>query len=375
MRIVRRKSADSTSAVTIALHGPGVFSSTKSKSNRKSYLVMKPIIPFALLGALLAVGAADAAATDPVGYITHTVAGTGGSGTALTVLAPTLIQPTVYAGVSSASPSTLTVVTLPTGVPATLDSTYVLEITSGPSEGWWSTVMSSTATSITVNDAFPAGLPADTEISVRKHNTLQTFLGENTPGIAPFNGTTGDEVQILTPAQSIISIVYVPAAVSGAPEDDWFNLVTLAPENDRVIEPGSAILVKTSSATDLTFTSSGDVKITKTQVDVFPNLTLIGQVDAVGATLGEMNLATQLIQLTGSNTDFDEFQFLSAGQAITSNVALAPGVAGPNASMADLVSTGPSDNLLFPEGTGAILKRNPGNAASVITIPGSTVTP
>jgi hypothetical protein len=336
---------------------------------------MKPIIPFALLGALLAVGAADAAATDPVGYITHTIAGTGGSGTALTVISPTLIQPTTYAGVSSASPSGLSEVTLPSGVPTDLDSSYVLEIVSGASEGWWSTVISSTATTITVNDAFPAGLPADTQVSVRKHNTIQSFLGENEPGIAAFDGSSGDEVQILTPAQSIIPIVYVPAAVSGAPEDDWFNLVSLAPENDRIIEPGSAIIIKTSSSTNLTFTSSGEVKTTKTQVDVFPNLTLIGQVDAVGATLGEMDLATQLVQLTGSNEDFDEFQFLSIGQSLTSNVALAPGVAGPNASMADLVSTDSTDNLLFPEGSGAILKRNPANAASVITIPGSTVAP
>ena len=34
---------------------------------------MKPITSFALLAAIASIGAASAAATDPVGYITHTV--------------------------------------------------------------------------------------------------------------------------------------------------------------------------------------------------------------------------------------------------------------------------------------------------------------
>ena len=119
---------------------------------------MKPIIPFALLGALLAVGAADAAATDPVGYITHDIAGnvaalpTGAD----TYLGPVLTNPVDYAGITTVDPSGLTTLTFASGVPATFDGTCYLEITSGTQEGWWSQIVSSTATTIVIADAVPA---------------------------------------------------------------------------------------------------------------------------------------------------------------------------------------------------------------------------
>lgn len=331
---------------------------------------MKPIIPFALLGALLAVGAADAAATDPVGYISHTIAGTGGSGSALTLLSPSLVQPTEFAGQTSVNPSGLSTITFTGGVPATLNSSYVLEI---PSSGWWSTVVSSTATSITLNDALPAGLPANTAVTVRKHNTVQSLFGENAPGLAAFNGESGDEVQFLTPAGVIISVSYVPGAVTETATDDWYELATSSLANDMVIEPGSAVIVKTSSSVNLTFTSSGSVKTTPTQVDVFPGLTLIGQPDAVGATLGDMNLATQMVQFDGENSNFDEFQFLTAAQVVDGNVSLAPSLGGP--TMGNLGTSESSNATLFGEGKGAIFKRDAGGTASVLTFPGSTVQP
>ncbi|MFC7339103.1 hypothetical protein ACFQY0_18060 [Haloferula chungangensis] len=332
---------------------------------------MKPLIPFALLGAILAVGA-NAATTDPVGYISHTIS-TGSP--SLTVLSPTLVQPVEYSSVSTVSPSGGSTITLPAGVPSDFNTGDVLEITDGESEGWWSTVVSSTDTTIVIFDEFPAGLDAATPISVRAHNTIQSFLGDNNPGLAPFDGATGDEVQILNPDQSLVQIAFVPAAVSGAAEDGWYNLVTLAPEGDRVIEPGSAVIIKSSTSAELTFQSTGAVKLTDTQVDLFPGLTLVGQVDAVGATLGEMNLATQLNQFDGSNSDFDEFQILNSDQSLTQYAALAPGVAGPEAVMANLVTTADATNIIIEGGTGAILKRDASQAASSITVPGSSVAP
>ena len=329
---------------------------------------MKPITSFALLCAFAAV--AQGAVSDPVGYITHTIYGTESSGASstLTVISPTLVQPTAFAAQTSANPSGLSTIAFSGGVPA-LDSSYVLEI---PATGWWSTVISSTSTSITLNDALPTGLANNTPITVRKHNTIKSLFGANAPGLAPFDGTSGDEIQILTPAQAIIAIVYVPAAL-GVPADGWYNLVTTVNEDNTIIEPGSAVLVKTASATDLDFVSTGTVKTTPTQVDVFPNLTLVGQVDAVGATLGEMNFSTQLFQLADPQTvPFDELQVLRPNQGIDAYVALSPGFGGP--AMANLVTTANADTLAISEGTGVIIKRDPSNSASVVTLPGSTVT-
>jgi hypothetical protein len=250
---------------------------------------------------------------------------------------------------------------------------YVLEI---PSSGWWSTVLSSTATSITVNDALPAGLPNNTAITVRKHNTVQSLFGENAPGIAPFDGGTGegDEVQFLTPAGVLIAVSYVPASVTGTATDDWYAVGDNSLANDKIIEPGSAVLLKTASATDLTFTSTGTVKTTPTQVDVYPDLTLVSQPDAVGATLGDMNLATQMIPLEDpSVVPNDEIQLLSATGVLDGNVALGASVGGPG--LGNLGTSGDASGIVLPGGTGAVYKRDAGQPASVITLPGSTVGP
>jgi hypothetical protein len=336
---------------------------------------MKPYT-YSLLAAIFACGMAQGAATaytTPVGYISHTIYGTASSGISpsLTIIGPTLVQPDEFAGQTTVNPSGLTTLTFTGGVPTTFDTLYVLEI---PSSGWWSTVMSSTATSITVNDALPTGLPNNTAITVRKHNTVQLLLGENLPGIAPFNGETGDEVQFLTPGGTIVPISYVPKEITSTETDDWYDLTSSSLANDKVIEPGSAVLVKTASATNLTFTSAGTVKISPTQVDVFPNLTLLAQVDAVGATLGDMNLATQMIPLEEPLViPYDEFQFLTATGTVDGNVALGVSVGGP--MMANLVTSGDATTTLLPEGQGVIFKRDPGQAASVITLPGATVAP
>ncbi len=334
---------------------------------------MKPIIPFALLGALLAVGAADAAATDPVGYITHTVAPNGGSGSALTIVGPTLIQPTSFAGASTNNPSSSTTVNFSGGVPA-LNSTYYLEITSGPSEGWWTTVISSTATSVTTNDALPAGLAVGTAVEIRKHNTVLSFLGQNTPGLAAFGSPNPDEVQFLNPDQSLTSVIYATTA-GGAPADGWYFTSDFSSADGKVIEPGTGVIIKNNSNSTLTFTSTGEVKTTDTEVDVFPGLTLLAQTAGAGASIDNTGFPTELIQFDGSNSDFDQLQFLAPSQALTSYAALAPGVAGPAATMGNLGTGLPAGADAFPEGTGAIIKRDPSKLASPITLQGSVVAP
>jgi hypothetical protein len=336
---------------------------------------MKAFIPYSLLAAAAACGFAfgQTATTTPVGYITHTVYGTASSSlpTTLTIIAPTLVQPNEFAGQTTVSPSGLTTLTFSGGVPATFGVKDVLEVTAS---GWWSTVVSSTATTITVADALPAGLPANTAITVRKHNTVQLLFGENAVGIAPFNGVTGDEIQFLTPEGLIVPISYVPKEITETATDDWYELSSSSIANDKVIEPGSAVIVKTVSATNLTFVSTGTVKVTPTQVDVFPNLTLVGQVDAVGATLGEMNLATQMIPLQDPLViPFDEFQFLTPTQLLDGNVALGASVGGPG--LGNLATSADASGTILREGTGVVYKRDPGQAASTLTFPGSTVQP
>jgi hypothetical protein len=340
---------------------------------------MKPKSIKSLLAlALLAPGALFAqttAKTTPVGYITHEIA-SGESfapGGAATLISPTLIRPTEFAGVSTVSPSGGAVITFTAGVPADLNDTYVLEISSGVKEGWWSTVASSTATTITVDDAFPSSLPAGTQVTVRKHNTLESFLGFNNPGLVTFNGVdSSDEVQILNPVtQQSTPYAFVTADDLGDPaypNGAWLNVSSSEPANNTVILPGTCVLVKRIGNSALSFVSTGAVKTTKTEVDIYPDFNFLGTAQAANGTFGTSGLASQLNLWDGVGTDYDELQNVLATQSSIPYAAIDDG--GPvmyNISSSDYATTEP-----IKEGTGMFLKRT-GNAASTIVLQGSVV--
>ncbi|QJE96501.1 hypothetical protein [Luteolibacter luteus] len=325
---------------------------------------MKPIIPFALLGALL-VGAAQAASTTPVGYLTVDIAANGD-----TYISPSLVEATVFASASSASPSGGSTITFSGSVPTGLDTTYVLEITSGTSEGWWSTVTSSTATSITVNDAFPAGLPANTQVSVRKHSTLKTFLGLNAPGLIPFTGTgNADQVQVLNPVtQSVTIYSWVTAEDWGAAEGVWMKTSDSSDGSNTIIEPGSAVKIKRFGGA-LSFVATGTVKVTKTQVDIFPNFNWVGTPAAAGSTLNGLQFNTQLTEYTGESANYDELQILRPAQNVDTYVAadFAP------LTMMKFSDSSNAGTEPFKEGTGAVVRRLGATPASTITYPATVV--
>jgi hypothetical protein len=214
---------------------------------------------------------------------------------------------------------------------------------------------------------------------VRLHTTVGSFLGANKPGLTAVGGANPpDEVQILNsalPGQPLTTIAYVPAAVSGAPQDGWFDLSDSSPADNRVIEPGSGILIKCFQNANLTFTSTGDVKTTPTQFDVFPGLNVVGTHSAAGSTLNGLGFNTSLVQLTGSNADFDELQILLPSQALAAHAAVVPGLLAPTATVALLSDSSDAGASPFKEGTGEFIKRDPGQAQSTITLPASVVTP
>lgn len=338
---------------------------------------MKPIIPFALLGALLAVGAADAAVTDPVGYITVNIVGNGE-----TYISPTLVEPDVFSAASSVTPSGGSVITFtPTsGVPAGLNGSYVLEI---KSSGWWATVVSSDAAlgTITVNSPFPGSLPANTTVAVRKHSTLETFMGQNAPGFLTFDGINpSDEVQILNAGglpQGVDSYGYISGVDLGDPlypNGAWWDVVNSAVANNTIIEPGSAVRIKRVGATPLSFTVDGEVKTTPTQVDLFTNFNWVGTPLAAGGTLDGMTFNSQLIQFDGISPNYDELQFLRPNQGTSPFASVLDGVTPTSASMFDLVNSVFAPTEPFKEGTGVIILRI-GSPMSVITLPGTTVAP
>jgi hypothetical protein len=336
---------------------------------------MKTHITHSLLAAaaVCSLANAETAYTTPVGYITHTIAGSSDGAGADTFLSPSLIQTAVFQGTSSSAPASTTL-SFSGGVPTDLDATYVLEITSGDSEGWWSTVTSSTATSVSVSDEFPQSISGNVTVSVRKHNTVRSFLGANSPGLTVFDGvSTAEEVQILNPStQAATIVVYVSKELTGADQDGWYDLSSSTLADDMVIEPGSAIKVVKYGSSISNFVSSGEVKLTKTQVDIYPDSNWVGTPLAGGGTLDFMQYATQLVTFDGANTDYDELQFINSDQTATIYSALDPALGAGNV-MGNLADSSIASDVVFAEGTGAIIKRSSSGSASVLTIPGTVV--
>ena len=337
---------------------------------------MKTKITYSLLAAAAACSVANAqttAYTTPVGYMTHTIAGSSDGAGADTFLSSSLIQTAVFQGTSSSAPASTTL-SFSGGVPNNLDATYVLEITSGANEGWWSTVTSSTATSISVSDVFPQSISGNVTVSVRKHNTVRSFLGANSPGLAVFDGvSTADEVQILNPSTQVATgVVYVPKELSGAQQDGWFDISSSSLADDMVIEPGAAVKIKKYGSTLSSFVSTGEVKLTKTQVDIYPDSNWIGTQLAAGGTLDYMQFATQLVAFDGANADFDELQIVSSDQSTVAYSALDPSL-GAGSVMGNLTDSSIASDVIFAQGTGAIIKRSSSGSPSVLTIPGTVV--
>lgn len=340
---------------------------------------MKPIIPFALLGALFAVGTAfGAAATDPVGYITHTIAGASGSIPGTSFVSSTLVNADAFAGVSTNDPSGGTTVTVGSALPAEVTGSglYYVEIKSGANEGWWSTVTAVSGTgptTVTVNDNFPAGLGVGAQISIRKHQTLKGLFGANLAGLDPgLSLDDADEVQLLNPATQGASAYFYAIVADGAPVDGWYDSGG-NPADDVVIEPGSSALVKRKQPGDLTFASSGSVKVTKTQVDIFPGDNWVSTMRATGVTLGAMNLdtgntATGVQQ--GSDLSVDEFQIVS-GTSAAAYFAADPIATGGFTGWFD-GGGNPANDVLLPEGQGALVKRKFA-APAIWTVPAVTI--
>jgi hypothetical protein len=340
---------------------------------------MKPFIPYSLLAAAALCGVAlgQSATTDPVGYITQSINGNVGANPsgAATYISATLIEATEFASASSVSPSGSATVTFAGGVPVDLDDSFVLEIRAGDQEGWWSTVISSTANSITVNDTFPNGLPESVSVSVRKHSTLQSLLGSNSPGLKPISNSNEppyDSVELLDPVTQATTVaVYVLEEV-GVPQSGWYDFVTQDQLDGAVIHPGTSVKIVRHDESALELVSSGTVKVTKTQVDVYPNFNWLGQPIAVGATLGSMNFYDQIIKFDNGVTENDFISLLNPDQSSDVFVAADPSL-GIGSIMANFVTADDATNIAVPDGY--VFQRAASQAASVITIPAQVVAP
>jgi hypothetical protein len=334
------------------------------------------LVGLASLAALIGVQA-QSAVTDPVGYITHTINPAIGS-KADTLIAPALVNKNDFVGTSSAPAAGSAVINFSGSVPVGLGTASYLEITTGPQEGWWASILSSTATSITLDTNVPASATGNLSVAIRKHMTLDGFLGStNAAGLD--SGTTlddADEVQTLNPVTgSVTGYFYASLAdVGGDPLLVGWYTGSGSPAGAVVIEPGVALQVRHKLATTLSLVSVGYVKKTKTQVDLVTGDNWVTPMRATGVTLANSGLDTGIIT-TGvdqgsSLDDADELQFLNPNQSITSYFAAEFAAVGVNGWFTG--AGGDANAINIAEPVGVIVRRKVSSPATW-TVPAVTI--
>jgi uncharacterized protein (TIGR02597 family) len=253
---------------------------------------MKPIIPFALLGALLAVGAANGAATDPVGYVSIGDTSVGApaaikANTDVHVSIP-LLRTAEFAGtVAGTGAGTVTVTgaafTVNQWAPAT---PYVLVIESGAKSGMVVPILSNTANQLTVGlGSFNlTGVNNGDSLSIRKAWTVASFMdgASSKTGLILFafsNNSTGINVS------SDLQYFY-----NGAGWEDGDG----NPSDNAILYPGEGFIIRSGATPVTSFVLAGEVPTAKSYVQVGtsstgPRDTFFSYVTPVTEDLGGVN--------------------------------------------------------------------------------------
>ena len=121
---------------------------------------------------------AQTAVTDPVGYVTTTVApGNGAALRAETLYGVTLFNKVEFSGVAAGTAGTTINFT---GTPLTdgaYGPRYFIEITNGSGEGLTSNIVSNTASAVVTAKDLSAAITATSTVKIRAHHTVGSVFG------------------------------------------------------------------------------------------------------------------------------------------------------------------------------------------------------
>jgi hypothetical protein len=244
---------------------------------------MKPIIPFALLGALLAVGVAPAAETVPVGYETLAI------NTGFNFVAPRLHPTVKIAGNLEAVTATTAqdtsagvnfVTTLGT---SGASGTYILEINDG--SGVIQEV--TTWTADTINAADLNGVTAPVGYSVRPTATLASMFGaNNSAGLAAGGAGPGGADQVwLWNGTGWTKYYFDNFAPPNYNAPGWANVETATGVDPNTVNLvySDALAIVSAGGQDVTV--AGEVKTGATELSLANGFNFVGSVAPAGATL------------------------------------------------------------------------------------------
>jgi hypothetical protein len=239
---------------------------------------MKPIIPFALLGALFAVGAANAASTTPVGYETLTLS------PGFNYLGLRLHEAAVVSGdIETVTSGTIVDSDADLGLLLDDAKTYILEVKNA--SGVTQEFVGSAATGGTINTPFDlsASVAVDDVYTIRPASTLSSVFGAaNEAGLdTGFFGPGGDLVLLPDGSGGFLTYYYDAGASSWA--DGSGNAVD---GSSIAIIYTDSIIISSSGVGASTLVVAGEVKAGPTnQALAASSFNYISSVSPAGATL------------------------------------------------------------------------------------------
>ena len=265
------------------------------------------------------------ATTDPVGFITVSIAGNGTVASPKnSFVSPTLTQPTLWQGLidpaSNGSVSTNTT----GGTTITVNGqqwtngqfgatgSYYVEIVTGSTNTHASgavsdiaasttaTVGSVTTSSITTADNLTGLAAAGDNIRIRRHVTLSDLFGaNNSAGLqASTSISSADEVLVYN-GSAFAKYWYYDGTLGGTA--GWVDL-NFNDSSTAIIGPNEGVVVKRKATGALTFTFQGAVKTANTLIPIRNGINVLGTVSAKGLTLDTSGLVNGSSGLTASSS-------------------------------------------------------------------------
>jgi uncharacterized protein (TIGR02597 family) len=247
----------------------------------------------------------SSATTDPVGFVTLNINGTGGNApSALTFLGLSMTRPVAFEGTVSTVSGTTIVCTGATWADGAFNGTngpYFVEVTSGPLAGMMTDIVNTVAATQSLVLISPiSGLTGGETIKVRPHWTLPAVFGAtNSAGLGGSGSVAGaDEILVYDPVGQAYQTYYYKTTtyLGGA---GWRTSANAdASQVPLYIDEG--ILIVRKQPAPLSVVLTGAVKTGPTLIPISQGLNFVSNVyPAAGPSLGTLG-ASQLF--TGSAT-------------------------------------------------------------------------
>ena len=243
------------------------------------------------------------ATTDPVGFVTLTISGNGGSGQpAYTFGSLGVLNAVAFQSVTTSVGGDTTIVdanatwtdNLYNSTIAGAPPTNFVEIVSGPGAGTTYDILGTTASTKTLTLGSPllSGITSGASYRIRPHWTIASVFGAtNQGGLQGGSAANADQIQLFrnggyvgyfyqTTGRNVLLNAWVSAS----------DLNTDA--GNTVIYPDDGIVIARNQSANVSVVLSGAVKTGQTSIPVLTGYTLLGNVYAAGVTLSGSGLYT-----------------------------------------------------------------------------------